>query len=77
MDEDRYLTPREAARHLGVSRQSLYDYIKRHALPCYQLPGSRGRRFKKADLDALLKRRQGERTAGYGSSFGSPALRAT
>jgi excisionase family DNA binding protein len=60
MDEDRYLTPREAARYLGVSRQSLYDYIKRHALPYYPLPGSRGRRFKKADLDALLKRRQGE-----------------
>ena len=60
MEEDRYLTPREAARYLGVSRQSLYDYIKRHALPYYQLPGSRGRRFKKADLDALLKRRPGE-----------------
>jgi excisionase family DNA binding protein len=46
----------EATKYLKVSRQTLYNLMDRGILPYYELKGVRGRRIKKDDLDALLRR---------------------
>ncbi len=53
-DPDRWMTPAEAAKYLGISRTSLYTYMGDGRLPFYYIRGSNQRRIKKSDLDALL-----------------------
>jgi len=44
----------EAAEYLVTSKVTLYAYMKDKRLPYYYLAGTRQRRIKKTDLDALL-----------------------
>ena len=46
----------EAAEHLQVSRQTIYNLIEKGALPYYEIKGVRGKRIKEEDLDVLFKR---------------------
>jgi excisionase family DNA binding protein len=43
--------------YLKISRDTVYEYSRRGWLPYYELPGGKGRRFKKADLDGVLQKR--------------------
>jgi excisionase family DNA binding protein len=49
-----WLTAPEAAKYLRVDRTTIYRWEKAGILRSYPLP-IRGRRFKQADLDALLE----------------------
>jgi excisionase family DNA binding protein len=49
-----WLTATEAAKYLRVDRTTIYRWEKAGLLRSYPLP-IRGRRFKQADLDALLE----------------------
>jgi predicted DNA-binding transcriptional regulator AlpA len=51
-DED-LLTAEEAQAHLGVSRATFWNFVKRYRVPRYQRPLS-GKRlfFKRSELDA-------------------------
>jgi excisionase family DNA binding protein len=50
-----WLTPEEAATYLRVTRRTLYRWMEQGRLPWYELePGGR-RRFKREDLDRLLR----------------------
>jgi excisionase family DNA binding protein len=49
-----WLTANEAAKYLKVDRTTIYRWEKAGILRSYPLP-IRGRRFKQADLDALLE----------------------
>ncbi|MCE7983035.1 MAG: DNA-binding protein [Caldilinea sp. CFX5] len=44
----------EACDYLGVSKVTLYAYMKDRRLPYYYLAGTRQRRIQKTDLEALL-----------------------
>jgi len=49
-----WLTLDEAARYLRVSKGTLYRLCAGGRLPFYKLAVVGGRRFRRADLDALL-----------------------
>lgn len=51
-----YLSAREAARSLGVSVQTLYVYVSRKGIRSQAIPGSRQRRYWKADIDRVARR---------------------
>lgn len=44
----------EASEYLGVSKALLYLLMKNGKLPYYYISGTKQRRIKKEDLDALL-----------------------
>jgi excisionase family DNA binding protein len=50
-----WLTVKEAADYLKVSRVTLYRYMADGRLRSYKLGGSGGRRFRREDLDAVAK----------------------
>lgn len=50
-----WYTPAEAAEYLRVTRQTIYNYMEQGLLPYYELKSGRGRRLRRADLDALLE----------------------
>jgi len=50
-----WYTVAEACEYLKVSNSTLYTYMKDRRLPFYYLAGTRQRRLKKHDLDALLQ----------------------
>jgi excisionase family DNA binding protein len=50
-----WLTVNEAAAYLRVSRDTVYSLSAAGRLAYYQIPGVRGRRFKREDLDKLLQ----------------------
>jgi len=52
----RWLSVTEACAYLSVSKGTLYTYMKDGRLPFYYLAGTRQRRVKQNDLDALLVR---------------------
>ena len=54
MPDDQLLTVEQAQEHLGVSRATLWNLIKRHHIPRYRVPVS-GKRvfFKASDLERL------------------------
>jgi len=52
---DKWLTLDEAASYLKVSKPSLYRFCADGRLPFFKLAGTGGRRFRRADLDALLE----------------------
>ncbi|MBJ7598188.1 MAG: helix-turn-helix domain-containing protein [Candidatus Dormibacteraeota bacterium] len=50
-----WMTVAEACRYLKVSRATLFRYMRDGRLPFSQVPGGRGRRIKREDLDRLLE----------------------
>lgn len=50
-----WFTVAEACAYLRVSNTTLYEYMKSKRLPFFYLAGTRNRRLKKQDLDALLE----------------------
>jgi excisionase family DNA binding protein len=44
----------QAASYLSVSKATLYAYMKDGRLPFFYLAGTRNRRIRQEDLDALL-----------------------
>jgi len=52
--DDRWIDVDEASKYLSVSRATLYNYMRDGRLPFYYLAGTRHRRVRKRDLDALL-----------------------
>lgn len=53
-EEIRWMTVDEASKYLRITRATLYAYMKDGKLPFYYLAGTRNRRIKKSDVDALL-----------------------
>ncbi len=53
---DPWLTLEEAAAYLKVSKPTIYRFCAEGCLPFYKLAGTGQRRFKHADLEALLVR---------------------
>jgi len=51
-----WLTAPEARDYLKVSKATLYNLMKDGRLPFYYIKGTRQRRVKQTDLDALLER---------------------
>jgi excisionase family DNA binding protein len=50
-----WLTLREAAAYLKVGVSTLYRWMDEGTLRYYELESGGGRRFRREDLDALLK----------------------
>lgn len=53
-DNKVWLSVSDACDYLGVSKVTLYAYMKDKRLPYYYLAGTRQRRIQKTDLEALL-----------------------
>lgn len=50
-----WYTVAEACEYLRVSKTTIYDYMKDERLPFFYLAGTRSRRLRRQDLDALLE----------------------
>jgi len=61
MQEAILLTARQAAERLGIKLDTLYAYVSRGRLRSVGSPGSRERRYREDDVEALLATRAGER----------------
>ena len=51
-----WLTPEEAANHLGISLRRIYQYASAGSIPCHRLPDSNLLRFHINELDAWVRR---------------------
>ncbi len=74
-----YLNAKEAARRLGVSVPTLYAYVSRGLLRSEAAsPGKRTRRYRRAEVEALRRARQGKRdplaAARSALDWGPPVL---
>lgn len=58
-----YLNTSEATKHVGLSRETLNNYVKAGRLKRYKQTG-RTSYYKQADLDKLLELREEEQTEG-------------
>jgi citrate synthase len=56
------LTARQAADRLGVKLDTLYAYVSRGRLRSVMVPGTRERRYRVEDVEALLDARSGARS---------------
>src|SRR5215472_5476795 len=63
MAESDLLTATQAADRLGVKLDTLYAYVSRGRLQSVGVPGSRERRYRAEDVEALLALRDGGRPA--------------
>lgn len=54
-DASVYLTVTEACAYLRVSKTTLYDLMADGRLPFFRIRGTRKRRLKRSDLDALIE----------------------
>lgn len=54
MSDDLYMDAPEAAEALGISLPTLYSYVSRKGLRSFAVPGTRRRRYWRADIQALL-----------------------
>jgi excisionase family DNA binding protein len=52
---EEYLDSREAARLLGVKRETLYAYVSRGLLQSYRQGIKRQRLYRRADVEELLR----------------------
>jgi citrate synthase len=59
--QDVLLTARQAAGRLGIKLDTLYAYVSRGRLDSVGVPGSRERRYRTEDVEALLAMRDGQR----------------
>jgi len=55
MIENTYLTPREAAEVLAVSDVTMRRWIRSGTIRAVRLPGGRGYRIRRDDLEAALE----------------------
>ena len=55
VDGEEYLESGEAARLLGVKRETLYAYVSRGLIQSYRQGIKRQRLYRRADVDALLQ----------------------
>src|SRR6516225_1729579 len=55
------LTARQAADRLGIKLDTLYAYVSRGRLRSVTVPGTRERRYRDVDVEALLGARSGVR----------------
>jgi citrate synthase len=62
--DDRYLTAAEAAEALGVSVQTLYVYVGRKGIRSQVIPGSRRRRYWRADIERLRQKQKADAPPG-------------
>jgi citrate synthase len=71
-----FVTAEEAARWLQVSRATLYAYVSRGLLRSEPVPGSKARRYHRADVEALASRGRGAgpRASASALRFGEPIL---
>lgn len=51
---DRWLSVQEVATHLGVSRETIYSWIKAKEMPAHRI--GRHWKFKKRDVDEWVRR---------------------
>jgi citrate synthase len=77
--ERRYLTARQAADALGVTRPTLYAYTSRGQLQSEPAPGlPRERRYYREDIERLRQRKEARRdpdkAVAQGLNWGSPVL---
>src|SRR6266852_7492282 len=77
--ERRYLTAKQAADALGVTRATLYAYTSRGQLQSEPVPGRpRERRYYREDIERLRERKEMRRdpskAAARGLHWGSPVL---
>ncbi|HEY4641646.1 MAG TPA: citrate synthase family protein [Thermoanaerobaculia bacterium] len=77
-----WITAAEAARLLGVSRETLYAYVSRGFIRSEPVPGrSRVRRYSKEDVNRLRRRseerRDPEKAAGNALQWGMPILESS
>src|ERR1700674_3317531 len=56
------LTARQAAERLGIKLDTLYAYVSRGRLRSVMVPGTRERRYRSEDVEALLDARSGVRS---------------
>jgi citrate synthase len=72
------LSADEAARRLGVRRDTLYAYVSRGLIRSEQQRGTRARLYHAEDVDRLVQRKRGRRDparlASEALSFGAPLL---
>jgi citrate synthase len=77
-DRPAYLTARQAAGELGVTLATLYAYVSRGMLRSEPVPGSRRRRYPRADVEALARRRtvrrDPSRAAEESLAWGEPVV---
>jgi excisionase family DNA binding protein len=63
--DQKWLNAREAAEYAGISRTTLYVWMREGRLPFPNYPlAYRIRKFKTADIDAWLKSREEEAGTG-------------
>src|SRR6266436_7406623 len=55
------LTARQTADRLGIKLDTLYAYVSRGRLRSVMVPGTRERRYRSQDVEALLNARSGAR----------------
>ena len=55
LDGEDYLTVEEAARLLGVKRETLYAYVSRGILKSYRQGMKRQRLYRRAEVEALVR----------------------
>jgi citrate synthase len=63
MPELDLLTARQAAERLGIKLDTLYAYVSRGRVESVGMPGSRERRYRAADVEALMANRDGQEPA--------------
>jgi citrate synthase len=61
MDDSSLVTARQAADRLGIKLDTLYAYVSRGRVQSVTLPGTRERRYRVEDVEALLATREGAR----------------
>jgi excisionase family DNA binding protein len=55
LEGEEFLTVHEAARLLGVKRETLYAYVSRGILKSYRQGIKRQRLYRRAEVEALLR----------------------
>lgn len=60
----RLLRLSEAARYLGVGRTTVYELIRKGVLSSVILPGLRGLRFDRTDVDRLIDQGKSKKPGG-------------
>src|SRR2546423_593755 len=69
---EEYLESEEAARLLGVKRETLYAYVSRGVLRSYRQGIKRQRLYRRADIDQLLRLAPASGSPGEERSAGRP-----